>query len=390
VSGADPTPVSINPISSLITDMDTGDFDSDGNVDVVLASAGSQVIVLLGDGSFGFSAGAPVAVANGVMRVRSLDFDLDGRLDLATQSNLSDSITLLRGDGAGGLTVHSSFVAGSSTTVPEVGDLDGDGRVDLALIASGAIATWRGTSNGFQPMWSTPSNSARWLRLADIDADGVLDIAAVPINVTSALRLYFGAGDGSFGPPEFYADACANPSVCATDTDGDGRVDIVLAGYTNHRYSIAPALMILRRRGDLPASYCGEAPNPAGCRGSLTVHGCPTLGQSSGFAVNVGGVGNHRAALLVYGYERAVAPFHGERLCIAEPRHRTGIIDTGGNTGTDDCSGSFAFDFASYASTGADPALVSGAVVCCQAVVRDPGAPGHVGVTNALEFTLLP
>ena len=86
----------------------------------------------------------------------------------------------------------------------------------------------------------------------------------------------------------------------------------------------------------------------------------------------------------------ASAQFHGGTRCVAGPVRRTTAVGSGGNDGPDVCSGTFAFDFATRASTGADPGLTVGTLVCCQVVFRDPSRPTHVGPTDALEFTLLP
>src|SRR5262249_59356018 len=87
-----------------------------------------------GDGSFQprvdlAVGGAPRAVAVG-------DFNGDGRLDLVTAQQLTDTVSVLLGHGDGTFTRPLAFTASGADFTPSsmaVDDVNGDGRLDLVI-----------------------------------------------------------------------------------------------------------------------------------------------------------------------------------------------------------------------------------------------------------------
>ena len=59
-------------------------------------------------------------------------------------------------------------------------------------------------------------------------------------------------------------------------------------------------------------------------------------------------------------------------------------------SGSGSCGGSMTLDFNAWLQGGGDPELVPGVTVHAQFVWREPGAPGVLGGTEAIEFALLP
>ena len=83
----------------------TGDFNDDGITDLVFArgtTGSSSVNVRLGlaDGTFGKQQGYGTG-GNGSWSIAAGDFNSDGEVDLATANRLSDNVSVLVGDGAG-------------------------------------------------------------------------------------------------------------------------------------------------------------------------------------------------------------------------------------------------------------------------------------------------
>ena len=99
---------------------------------------------------------------------------------------------------------------------------------------------------------------------------------------------------------------------------------------------------------------------------------------------------NNKTALLYYGFGRANAPFHGGTLCVTTPLTRTPTVNSGGNAGPDDCSGTASYDFNARIQSAVDPALVVGAVVDAQYYYRDPANAQTVGLANGIEFLICP
>jgi hypothetical protein len=73
-----------------------GDFDGDGNPDLVVANYNSNNIsVLVGDGNGGFGKAKNFAVGDEPTGVISGDFDGDGKPDLAVANYKADNVSVL-------------------------------------------------------------------------------------------------------------------------------------------------------------------------------------------------------------------------------------------------------------------------------------------------------
>jgi hypothetical protein len=148
-----------------------GDFDGDGNPDVVTDSwAANQIELLTGDGKGGLRLpGRYFPVGHRPYeRLRSADFNHDGHPDIVT-TNLDDgTVTILLGDAKGGFAEArgSPFPAGAKPWQVFVGDVNGDGNADLVIIpyerdladpSQNAVTVLLGDGRGsFKPMSGSP------------------------------------------------------------------------------------------------------------------------------------------------------------------------------------------------------------------------------------------
>ncbi|MCK6445321.1 MAG: hypothetical protein L6Q99_02925 [Planctomycetes bacterium] len=143
-----------------------------------------------------------------------------------------------------------------------------------------------------------------------------------------------------------------------------------------------------------PTSYCTAKPNSQGCTPGMGWFGFAVYSTpgSQLFLISAAFVLNNKSGLLFYGSQPANLPFQGGTLCVQPPIKRTPIQNSGGNPPPNDCSGGFSIDFNSYIASGVDATLVPGRVVYAQWWYRDPGfsAPNNTGLTNALQFTIVP
>ena len=104
-------------------------------------------------------------------------------------------------------------------------------------------------------------------------------------------------------------------------------------------------------------------------------------------------VRNLKNGLFFYGFGQAAVPFLGGTLCVQPPLRRTPVQNSGGNgPPSDDCSGTYAFDFNALIQGGGDPGLVAGADVYAQYWGRDPADTTGFGssLTDAISFTIAP
>jgi hypothetical protein len=195
------------------------------------------------------------------------DFNGDGMVDLASQSNSSTGIDLAAGDGVLGFdfgTGRGQLAAQPVTqATPEttgllaVGDFDGDGRSDIVFAgydyvmtsgvvtddgriglpgpvpANAALNVYRNLGQG---NFASPQSYAHAMRFADLvvgdfDGDGHLDIAEVGSSPAGQLGVYYNAGDGTFGDEATFGP---NPDwssfgVAVADFNGDGIDDLATA-----------------------------------------------------------------------------------------------------------------------------------------------------------------
>jgi hypothetical protein len=135
-----------------------------------------------------------------------------------------------------------------------------------------------------------------------------------------------------------------------------------------------------------PSTYCTAKVNSQGCAPSMDATGHPTLSGLDNFTLRAQSVINNKNGLFFWGFAPAAAPFQGGTMCVSAPLVRTGLQNSGGAAGADDCSGaySFAFTHAYAASRG----LTGGTTIYAQCWQRDPASAIPTGLTNALQFTL--
>ena len=125
-----------------------GDFNSDSNIDVVAAVAGSRVASVRfgrGDGTFG--AGPDVPIDAYAVAIAVGDLNSDGNDDLVVGDGDSGLASVRLGDGAGAFSAAPDIATASGVWDLAIADFDADGNNDLAAVgyADRVIAIHYGT-----------------------------------------------------------------------------------------------------------------------------------------------------------------------------------------------------------------------------------------------------
>jgi len=241
------------PVNPSPTSIVKGDFNGDGNLDVVVTGCGDDqctttgaVIVLLGEGNGKFVrggqfvAGPPNTTAD---TLASGDFNGDGTPDLVVVNNGVNqfgTISILLGDGQGGFLAPVSYSVGGSTPVwPVVADFNGDGNLDIAVsvTTTNSVAVLLGKGDGtFGPAVNYDvGSSPQGIAVADVNQDGIPDIISAdecgddPNCRAGTVSVLLGMGDGSFEPRMTFAEGLFPLSVAVADFNRDGHPDLVIA-----------------------------------------------------------------------------------------------------------------------------------------------------------------
>lgn len=234
-------------------DVALGDYDNDGDLDLLVVnnSAGSRVY--RNDGGGVFTSVWTSAVSSG-MDTAWADYDRDGDLDFAISNNGATN-RVYRNDGGGVFTlVWQSTEPVAQSQGLAWGDCDGDGDPDLLIGNNAAVKRiYRNDGGGvFTLLWSSAdTDNTRAVAWTDYDGDGRLDFLAANYGIS---RVYHNDGSGNFSVG--WSAGLSDTSLDGSwgDCNGDGKPDFALANIS------AKPSRVYRSNGDGTFSLSWSSP----------------------------------------------------------------------------------------------------------------------------------
>ncbi|HSM13569.1 MAG TPA: FG-GAP-like repeat-containing protein [Thermoanaerobaculia bacterium] len=273
------------PAAQFSRNVDAGDLDEDGHLDLAVVGRGSDAI-LFGNGDGSFQPPVPISLSYVSDNILVHDWDQDGHLDVAALASVSTGVSaigVLWGDGAGGFDPQTSVLhpAVSSRLVISTGDIDGDGDDDilsdgvqdlLVFLNSGGRTLSDGGRYGL-------GRDSRAIVFTEANGDGIGDVLAIatteqPSSLYDGVIVLPGAAQGPLGflvlPTPIAQTICAGEEaqvlIDVPSVDGFSEsVTLTIAGApagTTTAFSVNPVvptgssiLTVSATGGATPGSY---------------------------------------------------------------------------------------------------------------------------------------
>lgn len=222
-------------------DLDLGDIDHDGDIDIVTCSQlDSKVNVQLNDGKGQFLTKTSFACGNFPRSITLADFNRDGWLDIAVVSIKDSRLSWLLNTGTGSFYAAKGVTTGPNPHDVTTGDVNQDGFLDLVTITVGNnsfnMHYGDGEGNFTGATTVLTGTTPRMAKVVDINKDNIPDVLTGSDD--RSVNVHLGLGGGKFKPLQSLLATAANWGIGTGDFDKDGDLDIAACSYSDGKLAI--------------------------------------------------------------------------------------------------------------------------------------------------------
>ncbi len=226
------------PTGGSPTSMVSADFNRDGKADLVVLNSNGVLSFVEGTGAGAFNAPKTIATlpsssANALMAAG--DFNGDGNVDVVLLPPPGNTVKVFLGHGDGTFAAPVTVSDGlSSAGALATGDFNNDDRADIVVAGATSVSILFGNGSsifGKPQVTTTGLNAAPGslgIALGDVNLDSHLDVAVTDGNAN--LQILLGSATGALHPQTVMSGLLALPGsgneIVIADFNGDGKPDI--------------------------------------------------------------------------------------------------------------------------------------------------------------------
>lgn len=234
-----------------------GDFNNDGNYDVVSTDIPGGLTGLWNSITGGVGGNASVFLGTGTGSLGShqdsdtgadfpssvavWDLNGDGNVDIVVTNLNSNSVSIMLGNGDGTFGDATHISVGRRPTSVAIGNFNPDGKPDLAVVNAGddTITILLGNGDGTFVTYTTYTVPSRPVAVAvgDFNNDGKKDLAVACL-LSSTVTVLLGDGTGAFPTRHSFGVGRHPTALAIADFDNDNHDDIAVANRFSDSVSI--------------------------------------------------------------------------------------------------------------------------------------------------------